>query len=293
MRQGHLLGLVYRAGGGHNFGGGRSSGSHSGVHSGGFSSGSSSSSGGGAIIGIIVLLLLIGIAVAIILVLRKKGRSMTAYAAAGSGLITAATVAANAPQAPVTVAPTTQDGLTAIRAHDPGFDEARFVSDAEKAFFTVQEAWTQLKPDLSRRVMADSVWQQHRVQIQSYQENHKRNVLENLAIANAAIVGAFTDGAYDTIMLRFRAGCADYDLDTNNNKIIRGNKNFTEWTEDWCFQRSAQATTKTQGGTMASKCPNCGAPLDLDLQGVCKYCRAPVMSGAYDWVLTRIEQVSS
>ncbi|GAC1477213.1 MAG: hypothetical protein NVS1B12_12020 [Acidimicrobiales bacterium] len=63
------------------------------------------------------------------------------------------------------------------------------------------------------------------------------------------------------------------------------------WQEDWVFQRSSKATTKTDGGTMQQKCPNCGAPLDLDLSGVCKYCRAPVMSGDYDWVLTRIDQV--
>ena len=44
---------------------------------------------------------------------------------------------------------------------------------------------------------------------------------------------------------------------------------------------------------MSKKCPNCGAPLDLDLAGICKYCRAPVMSGEFDWVLTRIEQLSS
>ena len=34
-----------------------------------------------------------------------------------------------------------------------------------------------------------------------------------------------------------------------------------------------------------------GAPLDLDLAGVCKYCKAPISSGAYDWVLARIAQV--
>jgi len=66
---------------------------------------------------------------------------------------------------------------------------------------------------------------------------------------------------------------------------------MTPFQEDWVFQRSSQATTKPDGGTMDQKCPNCGAPLDLDLAGVCKYCRAPVMSGQFDWVLTRIDQV--
>ena len=42
---------------------------------------------------------------------------------------------------------------------------------------------------------------------------------------------------------------------------------------------------------MSDHCPNCGAPLDVDLAGVCSYCRAPIMSGKYDWVLTRIEQI--
>jgi len=27
--------------------------------------------------------------------------------------------------------------------------------------------------------------------------------------------------------------------------------------------------------------------------GVCSYCKAPVMSGNYDWVLTRIDQVQT
>ena len=64
-----------------------------------------------------------------------------------------------------------------------------------------------------------------------------------------------------------------------------------QWSEDWVFQRSSAATTKADGGTMQQRCPNCGAPLNLDLAGVCHYCKAPVMSGSYDWVLARIDQV--
>jgi len=33
------------------------------------------------------------------------------------------------------------------------------------------------------------------------------------------------------------------------------------------------------------------APLDVDLSGVCSYCKAPIMSGDYDWVLARIDQL--
>ena len=62
------------------------------------------------------------------------------------------------------------------------------------------------------------------------------------------------------------------------------------WTEDWTFTRSSSATTKDGSGTRQN-CPNCGAPLDLDAAGTCAYCKQLVMAGAYDWVLSRIEQV--
>jgi predicted lipid-binding transport protein (Tim44 family) len=185
----------------------------------------------------------------------------------------------------------TPDGLAAITAHDPAFDETAFLSEAERAFFVVQQAWTELKPDLSRRVMADGIWQQHRAQIEGYVAQGRRNVLEQLAVGNARIIGAHSDQTYDTLTLRFLAACADYDVDVKSGKVVRGNRSVEQWTEDWVFQRASSATTKAGGGTLSQKCPNCGAPLDLDIAGVCSYCRAPVMSGKYDWVLTRIDQV--
>jgi predicted lipid-binding transport protein (Tim44 family) len=183
------------------------------------------------------------------------------------------------------------EGLAAITAHDPDFDKEAFLEQVQRTFFVVQEAWSQRKPDMSRQVMADGLWQQHKVQIQGYIDAHKRNVLEDLAVADLSIIAAHSDTTYDTITVRVTAGCADYDVDDQSGKVVRGNKAFENWMEDWTFQRSSSATTKPAGGTMSAHCPNCGAPLDLDLAGVCKYCKAPISSGAYDWVLARIAQV--
>jgi len=195
----------------------------------------------------------------------------------------------------VTTREALQQGLAEITAHDPGFNEADFLSDVNRAFFTIQQAWTERRPEISRQVMHDGIWQQHQFQIQQYLTANKANVLENLAIQNTRLVAADSDDAFDTIVVRFFASCADYDIDLSDDKhkVTRGSKRIEPWAEDWVFQRSAKAVTKPNGGTMAKKCPNCGAPLDLDLAGICKYCRAPVMSGEFDWVLTRIEQLPS
>ncbi len=186
------------------------------------------------------------------------------------------------------------EGIEAIRAHDPDFDQAAFTALVGKAFFAIQQGWTERNPELTRQVMADGIWQAHKFQIEQYISQGKQNVLESLRIQSTNLVAASVSGGYDTVMVRFFAACADYDIDlADGNKVVRGSKNIEEWCEDWCFQRSSDATTKVEGGTFAKKCPNCGAPLAVDLTGTCDYCKAPIMGGKYDWVLTRIEQLPS
>lgn len=178
-------------------------------------------------------------------------------------------------------------GLAEIKAHDPLFDETAFLEDVQKVFFLIQEAWTECKPAISRQVMADGIWQQHQVKIQQYIDQHRRNVLDNLTITDLTIVSAHSDQNFDTITVQVLAACADYDVDDKGH-IVRGDRHVGPWKENWTFQRSSDATTKVGAGTMNSHCPNCGAPLDLDMQGVCKYCHAAIMGGEYDWVLARI-----
>jgi len=182
-------------------------------------------------------------------------------------------------------------GLAAIKAHDPGFELEQFTQQVQRVFFLVEEAWTERKPEMSRQVMADSLWQTHQMQIQGYLEAHKRNLLDNLSVSNIWPVAAHTDARFDTITMRIVAASANYDVDETSSHVLRGEKELRPWQEDWTFQRSSSAQTKLGGTTLGSRCPNCGAPLDVDLAGSCRYCKASIMSGAYDWVLARISQV--
>jgi predicted lipid-binding transport protein (Tim44 family) len=318
--------LLARAGGGQNFGGGgfRGGGGGGSSFGGGGRGGGffffpffgGGGGGGGGILGFIILVLIVVFVVGVVrywLRSPMRGSAATAPPLPPSAY-SAPTGAASAydDTHPVGVPerfrgetlPGTSDtalagadgaaaGLDSIRQHDPAFDQSAFLSDVERSFFVVEQAWSERKPELSRRVMADGIWQQHKVQIDQYTAQHRRNVLDNLSIGNAGVVGAHSDQTYDTITVRILAACADYDVDDQSGKVVRGNRDVQQWTEDWVFQRSSDATTKTGAGTMNQRCPNCGAPLDVDLAGVCSYCKAPIMSGKYDWVLTRIDQVQS
>lgn len=305
----HLTDILLRAGGGS--GGGRSSGGGGGSRSsGGSSSGGTFIGGGGsggtggaasAIFGLIFGGICLLVVVVFILLALRSSKKSGYSGASQAGLPTDFGQGSATGQmlgnmnARSTSRAEIDAGIARIQGHDQAFNEPDFLSDVNRAFFTIQQAWTERKPDLSRQVMHDGVWQQHKFQIDQYISGNKQNVLDNLAIQNTRVVSADSDEAFDTIVVRFFASCADYDIDLSDekHKVIRGSRNIEDWAEDWIFQRSSRATTKPNAGTMNKKCPNCGAPLDLDLQGICKYCKAPVMSGEFDWVLTRIEQLPS
>ncbi|HEX3542773.1 MAG TPA: Tim44-like domain-containing protein [Acidimicrobiales bacterium] len=309
-----LADLAVRAGGGHSFSGGGASSSGGGGGGGGFFFfGGGGGGGGGGIAGFIVLIVIVLLVLGIYMAVKRSGRTMGgAIGAATRGFGGPSTSATPAPwsgtegpaidtirgdlfpgthtDAHAAVSPVEQ-GLAEIQAHDPAFNQESFLESVQKAFFIVQEAWEQRKPDMSRQVMADGIWQQHKAQIEGYLNEHKRNVLEDLAVGDLRILSAHSDQTYDTITVRIFAACADYDVDDEKGKIIRGNRSVGQWQEDWTFQRSSSATTKPGAGTLNSKCPNCGAPLNVDLQGVCSFCHQPIMGGKYDWVLARIAQV--
>lgn len=277
-------GLVDRAGGRT----GRSSSSGS---SGRSSFGGSSGSGGGGSIGGIVALAVFGfIGYQIWKSIKNKSG---AGVAGGIAAMVAAAAAAAAVNASGKSGGNVEDGLEAIKAHDPDFEKTSFLADVEKSFFLVQKAWTDQDPDQSRSVMADGIWQTHKSQIGDQKTKGVRNVLEDLAIETTNIVEASSSGGKDTIALLIKAHCKDYEVDIVSGKRKSGDRSVEAWAETWTYQRSSEAKTKAGGGTMSQKCPNCGAPLKVDLAGICKFCKANIMAGEHDWVLVRIDEASS
>jgi len=279
-----------RAGGGNSSNAGssgsRSSSGSSSRSSSGFSSSNGSGGAASAIGGLICILLVVVVVVVLVVMFKRKG---AAFGAAGGA--TADTPPAPPPP-PVPRRPEVDQGLTRIAERDPAFDEAGFLNGVTTSFTLVQRAWCEQLPAESRKVMADGIWLRHRTQIEEMAAAGKRNVLEDLHIGRSEIIDCVTDADSDSITVRIHAYSRDYDVAGEERKIVRGDRVMRLWTEDWTFTRSSRATTKVGSGTRQN-CPNCGAPLDLDASGTCAYCKQLVMAGAYDWVLSRIEQVYS
>jgi hypothetical protein len=128
-----------------------------------------------------------------------------------------------------------------------------------------------------------------RAQLETLAAEGRRNVMENLEVRAISPTQIVHGRVFDDLTVRITAAAADFEVDPAG-KIVFGDHTVRPFTEEWTFQRSVGVATAQKPGTLENTCPSCGAPVSLNQIGECRYCKAAVTSGKFDWVVSRIEQ---
>ena len=186
-------------------------------------------------------------------------------------------------------APTIADGLVTLRAADPSFVLEAFQARVKTAFLTLQEAWCQQHLDAGRAFLSPGAYFTWRAQLETLAAEGRRNVMENIEVRSVEPVQIVHGRVFDDLTVRIAASAVDYDID-KDGKVVFGDHTSRPFTEDWTFQRSVGVATLAKPGTLENTCPSCGAPVSLNQVGECRFCKAAVTSGKFDWVVSRIEQ---
>lgn len=188
-----------------------------------------------------------------------------------------------------------QPGLQNIRANfernHPEFTWGEFEARARLIFNELQAAWSSLDWERARPHETDSIFQMHRYWIEEYKRQHLRNALDQCRIISMQPVKIKEDTFYNAITLRIWAEGYDYTVDEQGKVVSGSKKKLRQWSEYWTFIRNRNA--KPVHARADLNCPNCGAPLKVNVTGICEYCRGKVTSGEFDWVLSKIEQDES
>ncbi|HEY8090615.1 MAG TPA: TIM44-like domain-containing protein, partial [Polyangiaceae bacterium] len=124
--------------------------------------------------------------------------------------------------------------------------------------------------------------------VEAYRAQGLRNVTDRARIEKLELVRVASDKWFDAITVRLYGAGLDYVVRDSDGKVMSGSTHRErKYTEYWTFIRGAGRTGPTR---TAPECPSCGAPLSVGMAGDCRYCRAKVTTGEFDWVLSRIEQ---
>jgi hypothetical protein len=187
------------------------------------------------------------------------------------------------------VAQNAGEGIETLRAGDPAFSLDAFLTRARTAFLALQDAWCKQNLDAGRGFLSPGAYFAWSAQLETLRAEGRRNVVENLQIRGMNAARVVHGRVFDDLTIRIDAAAADFEVDASG-KIVYGDRSIQPFSELWTFQRSVGVASTARAGTLESTCPGCGAPVALTQIGECRYCKAAVTSGKFDWVVSRIEQ---
>ena len=280
------LQALARPGGGGGF--------HSGGHSGGFSGGSHGAAGGGHYGGVpyagtggsgspglmLVILAIFLLFWLLSLYLRRKAAQADLEPAPGEpGLPDRA-----------------RSGLEQLGQLDPEFSTEGLDQRTIQLADILREAWCAGDMRPARAFVSDGVFCRYTTQLGLMHAAGQRNVMADARILAITVVGVELSAPLEIIQLRVDAEARDcmVPLTATAEQIAADLRHAPKapYSEIWSLVRRQGTLTKA-GPARIGNCPSCGAPLGSGEVIQCQYCHALVNSGAYDWVLAEITQLSA
>ncbi len=189
---------------------------------------------------------------------------------------------------PTIVAPDATQRIAELQQRDPSFVWQAFQARVGLVYGEFQVAWSARDLAKMRAYLSDNLFQMQSYWVDAYVKQGLRNMNDNARIEGIELARVDSDAFYDAITVRVRAVGLDYTVSDRDGRVVSGSKSRERrYTEYWTLIRGVakKGPTRTDNA-----CPNCGAPLVVNMAGVCNYCKAKVTSGEFDWVLSRIEQ---
>lgn len=184
-----------------------------------------------------------------------------------------------------------REARVAFEKMNPNFQWGEFMERARLIFNELQAAWSTLEWERARPHETDNIFQMHRYWIEAYKRQGMRNALDDCRILSMQPAKITGDAYYNSITLRIGAEGYDYTVDSKGKVVAGSKRSKRRWTEYWTFIRNRSANPLHSRTDLS--CPNCGAPLKVNVTGICEFCSGKISSGEFDWVLSKIEQDES
>jgi hypothetical protein len=190
-------------------------------------------------------------------------------------------------QLPTLVAPGATQRMGELLQRDPTNDPAALWQRIGLIFGELQLGWSARDLSRIRPFVTDRLFQYFGYWIDVYVVSQARNITENARLLNIELAEVLADATYDAVTVRIFATGLDYTL-ADDGRLLRGSRSKERpYSEYWTLIRGNAARGRPRTDP---SCPSCGAPLKIGMAGSCEYCHARVVSGDFDWVLSRIEQ---
>jgi len=146
------------------------------------------------------------------------------------------------------------DVLRHIKAMDPTFDEKAFKDQAGDMFFKIQGAWTRRDLKGICSLLAPTMHEVFKEQMDRLIADQEINRLENIAMREVEIVEAGQERGEEYVTVKFYANLLDYTVQEKTGQIVAGSSSDpVKFVEYWTFTRNVGEKKWALGGITQEK----------------------------------------
>lgn len=181
-----------------------------------------------------------------------------------------------------------------IKKIDPNFSEEKMLAWAKDLYVKLQNAWTERDWEPMRPFETESLFEQHKSQLQGYIDTNRINIVDRIAVNYATLYKFRQEGDRDILEIALKATKKDYIIDATTKEVLEGNKEQDRISVyKMTFERKTGVLTpEGTGKVKTTNCPNCGAPTEITSAGKCPYCGSVITTGNNTWVLSGLEPLN-
>ena len=171
---------------------------------------------------------------------------------------------------------------------DKNYNESMFITRINNIFIKLFTGIMFNNLDDVRHNISDNVYNYALNIIEENKKNNLRRMYDELNIKSTDIDKIYNDDNYYIIEVIITARYLKYFIKLDNGDYVSGDK-FNRIIEKYRLIFKKKKITKEQG--IVRKCENCGACIDINDSGKCKFCNTYYDTVKYDYILDEIEEV--
>ena len=170
---------------------------------------------------------------------------------------------------------------------DKTFNESEFISKVDNTFIMLLSGIMTENIEKVKHKLSQELFKKYDNYVKKLKINNQRQMYGDPNIKQTKIENIFEDENRYIIKVLLVSRYMDYIINKDTKKIIMGNNNERiEIHNHLTFIKLKNAKEES----IIRKCPNCGASMDTNSTGICKYCHSIYDTYSYDWILTNIER---
>lgn len=171
--------------------------------------------------------------------------------------------------------------INEIKKHLPGFDVNKFLSNGFNIYMRIEEAWMNFKLENVRDIMTDEMFNMYESQLTSMEMKGEQNIMKDFKLLNSAITNTSIQNDMLQVTTRYVIEFYDYIIKKDTKQVVRGNSNRKmRMVYEMTFIEKLEKTK-------LDKCPNCGAPININSAGICEYCNSKIVDDNTEWVMSK------